>query len=68
MQKFIYKGLTNTGVTIDGVDYLLHSGKLISLPFENDYIKGLVAQEYLEVVIETPDIAENINPVKASKK
>jgi len=68
MQKFIYKGPINSGVSIDGVDYLLYQGKPITLPEDNDYVKGLVAQEYLEIVIEKPVIAENINPVIASKK
>jgi len=68
MQQFIYTGPVNSGVTIDGIDYLLYQQNPITLPEDNDYVKSLIAQKYLEIV-EKPVIAENINPVTiASKK
>jgi hypothetical protein len=51
MKDFVYVGSVDSAATINGVDVILWKGKTVNLPEDNDYVKSLIAQGYLEEVV-----------------
>ncbi|MCI4233677.1 MULTISPECIES: hypothetical protein [Dickeya] len=66
MKNYRYTGPAS-GVTLaDGTEVLLWPGKDVLLPPDNDYVKTLLALEYLAPVDEQPVVV--VSPAKTRQK
>lgn len=50
MGKFTYSGPMSAATLDDGTDVILFPGREVSLPSDNAWVKGLVAQKFLTPV------------------
>lgn len=50
MAKFLYSGPMSAATLDDGTDVILFTGREVTLPADNAWVKGLVAQKLLTPV------------------
>lgn len=51
MAKFLYSGPMSAASLDDGTDVILFTGREVTLPADNAWVKGLVAQKLLTPVV-----------------